>query len=1220
VNPVRLFTLLTICFAAFAQSDRGTITGTLTDSSGAVVASAPIQARNIETGAIFDAGSSTTGNYTLAQLPVGTYELSVVAPGFKRYVRSSLTVEVAQTLRIDIALEVGAATDSVTVTESTSLLKTESGDLGYNVKTETLDALPILGIGTAQAGSTGIRNPNASLELIPGTFYNGNNQVRINGAPNNTQGFRIEGMDATNSNNPNITGGTAPNVDAIQEMAIQTSNYAAEYGQVGGGLFNVTMKSGTNQFHGTGYEYFGNEALNAGDPFYTGNPAGNPRPVNRPNDFGFTVGGPVYLPKLYNGRDKTFFFFSWEEYRNRIVDNTQYATVPTLAYRDGNFASAILPNAIHIGADPLGRSMLQGEIYDPATARLVSGQTVLDPFPGNVIPQSRFDPVAVKIQNIYPQPNGPNINGLVNNYLPSFPTARDTTTPSVKGDHLIGSKGKLSFFWMRVRSTAAPPGPPNGTSTGLPDPIVSATGTFIRTHIERLNYDYTISPTLLLHVGAGYQNTQQSLPSLTTTGVIPNYNAAQELGLQGAIVNKFFPPMTGLLASNGTGGSANLGGSTDVDTITQRPSFVSSLSWVKNNHTFKFGSELDVYGYPVQNYSNTSGSYVFSQAQTGQPFQVSNVNGANVGFPYASFLLGEVQQVSISNPVFPRIGKTQFGAYAQDTWKIRRNLTLDYGLRYDYSTYLKDGMGRDPSFSETAINPLAGLPGGTIYDGSGPGRCNCNVAQNYPLAFAPRLGLAYQIDSKTVFRAGFGIVYGGTETNNQASSGLAGSTNTQTAASFGAAVTTLAVGIPKSLDPAPWPNYNASQYPTSFPIPGPSAPLFDQNAGRPPRQYQWSVGFQRQIMKDLAVEAAYVGNRGIWWNAPGLLNLNAIPQQVLAARGLDLNNPVDDTLLVSTLSSPLAASMGFNKPAYGGFPLGQTVAQALRPYPQYTTIATYWDPLGDTWYNALQLKATKRLSHGLSFLATFAWSKSLTSGAENDPSAGTAGLAVFNDVFNRKTDKYLSVYDQPFQLRISANYTTPTVRTNKVLSWIARDWTYGVVLAYQSGLPIEVPLAQNNPNLSNLLFENTFADRVPGQPVFLRNLNCHCFDPQTTQALNPSAWTDPPNGQFGSSAAYYSDYRTQRRPSESMNFGRTWRIKERATFNLRAEFTNIFNRAVVGDPSSTNFLAQVTRLPDGNTSSGFGTINATSAPTATGSVNIVNLSPRVGTLVARFTF
>jgi hypothetical protein len=1209
-----------VSVAAFAQSDRGTITGTVSDPAGAVVASAAIQARNVETGATYEGASSTTGNYTLAQLPVGTYELSVGVPGFKRYVRQGLAIQVAQTMRIDINLEVGSATDSVTVTEATPLLKTESGDLSHNVSTDTMNSLPILGIGTSQAGSTGVRNPNAALVLIPGTYYAGNNQVRINGAPNNTQGFRIEGMDATNSNNPNITGGTQPSVDSIQELAIQTSNYAAEYGQVGGGVFNVTMKSGTNQFHGSGYDYFVNEALNAGNPFNTNNPAGNPRPRNRRNDYGFTIGGPIHIPKVYNGHDKSFFFMNWEEYRDAQRVTTQYATVPTAAYRAGDFRAAILSNAKVIGNDPLGRQMLEGMIYDPTTARTVGGQSVRDQFPNNTIPIARFDPVAAKIQAIYPEVNGPNATALVNNYLPSFPTARVTTVPSVKGDHLIGSKGKLSFYWTRVRTSAAPPGPPNGNSSGLPDPILTATGTFIRTHIERLNYDHTLSPTLLLHLGAGYQNVQQNLPTLTSKGELPNYDPEKELGLHGGIVNKFFPPMSGLLATNGTGGSINLGGSADVNNITQRPSFIASVSWVKSNHTYKFGSELQIHGYPVRSFSNASGSYVFGPAQTGQPFQNTAVNSANVGFPYASFLLGLVQQTSISNPVFPRIGKKQLGIYAQDTWKVTRKFTLDYGLRYDYSTYLQEQYGRAPFFSAAAINTKAGIPGGTIYDGDGPGRCNCNIAHNYPFAIAPRLGAAYQINSKTVFRIGFGIVYSGTATNNQASAGLAGSSNTNTAPTFGAPVTTLAVGIPVSFRPAPWPSYDPGQYPTSFPTPGASAPWIDQNAGRPARQYQWSVGLQREIQRDLVVEASYVGNRGVWWNAPGLLNINALTPQILAARGLDATKAADQTLLTSFLSSTTAATRGFNRPSYVGFPTGQTVAQSLRPYPQFTTMATYWAPLGKTWYDSLQVKATKRFSRGLAFVSTFTWSKALDIGVENDPGAGTAGLATFNDVFNRNTNKYLSLYDMPFQWNVSANYTTPNLKTNKVLSWVARDWTYGVFLAYRSGLPLQVPTAQNNPNLNTLLFQNTFANRVPGQPLFLQDLNCHCFDPQTTVVLNPNAWVDPPNGQFGTSAAYYDDYRKQRRPQESMNLGRTWRIKERAAFNLRIEFTNVFNRSVVSDPVNTNAKLQVTRLPNGNLSGGFGTINATTAPTATGTAAIVNLSPRNGTLVARFTF
>jgi len=1205
---------------ALAQTDRGTITGTISDSTGAVVASAAVEARNLETGIAYQGAASTTGNYTLAQLPAGVYELSVTVPGFKKFTRQGLTVQVAQTLRIDISLEVGASTESITVQADAPLLKTESGELSHNVATSTMNALPILGIGTSQAGSTGVRNPNAALVLIPGTYFAGNNQVRINGTPSNTQGIRIEGMDATNSNNPNITGGTQPSVDAIQEMAIQTSNYAPEYGQVGGGMFNITMKSGTNQYHGSGYDYLVNEAFNAGTPFITNNPAGNPRPRNRRNDYGFTVGGPVRIPKLYNGHDKTFFFFNFEEYRESQHVSTQFATVPTVAYRNGDFSAAILPNAHSIGTDPLGRPMLEGMIYDPSTTRLVSGLQVRDPFPGNKIDPARFDPVAAKIQALYPLPAGPNVSALVNNYLPVFPTARVTTVPSVKIDHSIGSRGRLSGYWMRMRTSAAPPGPPNGASTGLPDPLVTATGTFIRTHIVRLNYDHTLAPTLLLHLGAGYQNVQQNLPTLTTTGTLPNYNAEQELGLHGAIVNKFLPPMSGLMATNGSGGSVNLGGSADVNNITQRPSFIASLTWVKNNHTYKFGSELQIHGYPVRGYSNTSGSYVFGPAETGQPFQNTAVNGANVGFPYASFLLGQVDQTSIANPVFPRLGKHQLGFYAQDSWKVTRKFTLDYGLRYDYSTYLQEQYGRAPFFSASVINAKAGIPGGTIYDGHGPGRCNCYVAHNYPYAFAPRLGAAYQINPKTVLRLGFGIVYAGTETNNMAAAGLAGSSNTNTAPSFGFAVTTLAVGIPVSFRPALWPSYDPGQYPTSFPIPGVSAPMIDQNAGRPARQYQWSIGIQRKIFHDMAVEATYVGNRGVWWTAPGLINPDALTAQRLAAFGLDVTKPADEALLTSLLNSPTAAARGFNKPPYPGFPLGQTVAQSLRPYPQYTNIPVYWSPLGKTWYDSLQMKATKRLSRGLALVSTFAWSKSLTLGSENDPSAGTAGTAVFNDVFNRNTNKFLSLYDQPFQWNISATYTTPKLDTKKALSWLVRDWTYGVFLAYKSGLPLLVPTAQNNPNLNNLLFQSTFANRVPGQPLFTQDLNCHCFDPQKTFVLNPNAWADPPNGQFGGGAAYYGDYRKQRRPQESMNFGRAWRIRERASLNIRIEFTNVFNRSVVSDPANTNAKAIRTFLPNGNTSGGFGYINATSAPTATGTAALVNLSPRNGTLVARFTF
>jgi hypothetical protein len=539
-------------------------------------------------------------------------------------------------------------------------------------------------------------------------------------------------------------------------------------------------------------------------------------------------------------------------------------------------------------------------------------------------------------------------------------------------------------------------------------------------------------------------------------------------------------------------------------------------------------------------------------------------------------------------------------------------------VRYDYSTYLREQHGRNPIFSPSAPNPAVGnILGAVIFNGNGPGHCNCDVAKNYPFAAAPRLGAAYQINSKTVFRGGFGIVYGGTEDNNNSNYG--GSSSTVPAPSFGAAVTTLSVGIPTSFDPVAWPNLNPGQFNVTPAPVALSVPFIDPNAGRPPRQYQWSVGFQREIIRDLAVDLYYVGNRGIWWQAPVLENLNAINPATLVARGININSGVDQTLLLSTVSSATAISRGFGAPPYPGFPLTQTVGQSLRPFPQFTTINTYWDPLGDTWYHSMQIKATKRLSHGLSFLSTFVWQKSLTSGTEvGEPNPGTTGAAVVNDVFNRKIDKYISAFGQPFLFNISLNYVTPRINTNKVVSWIARDWTYGAFLQYASGIPIEVPIASNN--LSTMLFQNTFANRVPGQALFTVDLNCHCYNPNTTFVLNPGAWVNPPVGQFGASAAFYNDYRVQRHPVENMNLGRTWRIKERATFNLRIEFTNVFNRAFWNPPSNSNFQMTQTRAPNGNAASGFGYENTTTTTAGANIPVVVNISPRNGVLVGRFTF
>jgi len=369
----------------------------------------------------------------------------------------------------------------------------------------------------------------------------------------------------------------------------------------------------------------------------------------------------------------------------------------------------------------------------------------------------------------------------------------------------------------------------------------------------------------------------------------------------------------------------------------------------------------------------------------------------------------------------------------------------------------------------------------------------------------------------------------------------------------------------------------------------------------------------------------------VWWAAQTLSPWasNAIPFSTLAAYGLSLDSAADRSLLASPLNSALAASRGFNKPPYPGFPLGLTVAQSLRPAPQFTGIVQTWNPLGNTWYDALQAKATKRFSHGLDAVVTYTYSKSLALGAEENNNYGSTTTPVINDVFNRQNNKTLSGFDQPQALIVAGNYTTPKVfegasgLMNKLMSWAARDWTIGAVLRYASGFPFKVPTATTN--LSSFIFQGTNVDRVPGEPFYTVDLNCHCFDPNATFVLNPKAWANPALGHFGTANAHYGDYRQQRRPQESVSLARNFSIKERASIQIRAEFSNIFNRAGINVPTATNAFATQTRL-NGQTTGGFGYISsaavggAASNPAAASAATFATPPPRQGTLVLRLQF
>jgi Carboxypeptidase regulatory-like domain len=1239
---------------AFGQTDRGTITGTVSDATAAVIPGVAIEAKNVQTGAVYQAGSSETGNYTLAQLPAGTYELSAGLPGFKKFVRSGVMVSVATVLRIDITLAVGAADESVTVEEASPLLKTESGEVSHNITYSNVNELPVLTLSASvgQASTLGnVRNPLQVLNLLPGASFANDNQLRVNGMPSATQAIRIEGQDATNGRHRQYNQGVQASVEAIQEVAVQTSNYAAEFGQAGGGYFNYTMKSGTNQFHGGIYDYFVNEAFNAGTPYTDRISTGDLRRAGehirnaqRKNDYGFSIGGPIWLGKLYNGHNKSFFFFNFEQFRETQFINTGIATVPTLAYRSGDFSRALLPQLTINGqpsVDPLGRPVFGNAIYDPRTTRLAAdGSRIRDQFLNNTIPAEMFDPVALRIQSMLPLPTN---NDLVNNYqIPGYSNFRHTTIPSFKIDHNFNQKNRLSWYFHQTHTVS-----PN--ANGFTQPFTEAISQDEMTYITRVNYDRTISPTTILHVGVGYF--QYNWPQ-----VLPDFDQSK-LGWAKNYYVDMFPNIAGIFNAARGGFSPGMGQTLLNKYLKDiKPTANTNLSMVKGNHSYKVGGELIIEGFPTVTYSRATGVYTFSAQQSSIPWEDGQPLNGTTGFGYASFLLGYANSINAALVTNVRLGNHSLAAYFQDSWKVTRKLTLEYGLRYDFVTLHKEQYGRMQSADFKKPNPLVGnLPGSVIYEAT----CNCSFNRNYPYAFGPRFALAYQIgsDSKTVLRLGSGIIYGTAPNLGNV---------TRSAADF------YTLGVPgyglnkyALSDGNPFADGNAFGNPSIFfpdfrqkypyeiasGLRPPQSPFIsiDRNAGRPARQIHWSIGLQREVMPNLMVEASYVGNRGVWWTAPLLAkeNYNSYtPEGLKAAWGLDITNAADRALLTLPIRSPQVTARFPNladpNNVYPGFPSDQSLIQALRPHPQWVGIPPFLGPpLGDTWYDSLQAKATQRFSRGLTGQVAFTWQKELVLGTGTDTSYLVPGNVIINDVFDYKQNKQISPFSRPLMLVIAFNYTTPGFKfgngaASKVLSSVVRDWTIGSVLRYQSGEVLRVPASNNNllrqlgrgpeNNPATWGGGTTLFNRVPGQPLLLKDPNCHCIDPTKDLVLNKDAWVDAPPGQFGTTAPYLNDYRWQRQPAESMSFGRNFFVnRERnVRFEVRAEFYNVFNRLFLSSPepvklsgggggilAGANPAAPPTFDSQGRRNGGYGFVSW---------VNGAGSQPRSGQIVGRLTF
>jgi hypothetical protein len=826
-----------------------------------------------------------------------------------------------------------------------------------------------------------------------------------------------------------------------------------------------------------------------------------------------------------------------------------------------------------------------------------------------------------------------------------------------------------------------------------------------RSYTYRVNFDDTLSPTLLYHFGVGLLYFNH-----------PVYTATSDFDAQAATVaaqgyggapgghtfapfpaNTYMPSFAGL---NGTGfpaGGLALGtgffapapgpsGFDESDLKDIKPTANTSLTWVHGNHTFKAGADMVLEGFPQQSSIRAFGEYTFSGQQTENPAEY-NVPGIvfGSGFSYASFLLGQVNNVETSAINDSRLGNHTWGAFIQDSWKVSRKLTLELGLRWDYATLLQEQYGRMSDADFQGINPAlasAEYPGGRagsiVYGATNNGQPLSNA---YPFSLGPHLGVAYQIAPKTVFRAGGSVAYSSSPDNAFLSYSVA---NFYTIGSPGSFLPSsqLSNGTPLSgaLTPT-FPEYNQYPFPSSSTGCGsngtlacvpPTSPFISiqKSSGRLPRIFQWSIGLQQEIVRNLMVEASYVGNRGAWFTAPLLdtQSFNGLTQNMLshlttegpgggglygATSNMAFTNPADFALLSQSISSPAVINrfpaLANPSNVYPGFPSTETLSQALRGYPQWFGAPPFLGPpMGDTWYDALQVKMTKRYSHGLTAQVAYTWSKSLTNAANSNTSYLTPNDPILNDPYNTPTIKQLSGFDQPEVLVISFSYTTPKVQSfgesapGKAANWLARDWTIGGVLKYASGQLIATPSSNNclyavmglgngvppcggsNNGVSVFGGTNPLENYVPGQPCLAVNPNGH-FDPTTTLALNPKAWSDQSTATFGDAAPYYSDCRWQRQPAESLSLGRIFRIREKVQLLVQAQFFNVFNRVFYPTPTvETSTTAATTgaafpgsAVTAGALNGGYGYVNVVNGGVATYGIGP---NPRSGQLVARFTF
>jgi hypothetical protein len=1144
--------ILLFSFAAAAQTSTGVLQGRVTDASGAAVTQAKVTIQNEDTGVAQTVTSNGEGNFSQSYLLPGNYVVTVEKPGFTKYVTAHIRVDVDESPNLDVRLSVGEVSATVEVTATGTLLSTSSATLNT-----VIDSKPILDLPNNG------RNPISMVALTPGVINStGSYTPWMSGGRNATNEITVDGTSIIlPENNVSInTTGFMPVLDSVEEIAVVTNSLAAEYGRTGGGTINMATKGGTNTVHGSGYDYLQNSVLNANS--WANNKNGAKKSPYQQNTFGGTIGGPVWIPHVFNGKNKTFFFFSEQSNRSR---NTYSAsgTEPISSWVNGNFS-----NLLNGAGQPI-------TIYDPATA-VDNGQNTgtgtRSPFPGNIIPVNRFDPVAKNMLQYFVAPN--NLTNVTNPYtyasdffLGGGKTASNDDKFDSRIDHNFSPKlrmfarGSFELLNQGIDNAcgASDPGCSfiGGGGGGGPNTQTSYNIT--------TNWIYTLNPTTILNFNAGWGHFNEARTP-ASEGTCPSslgFNSAYNA--VAATQNCEFPNIS-------ISGISGLGQPTYTTLFFKPASWVFKLDVTKvhGNHTFKAGAELRKLYQDFTQLGEPDGQFSFNSNYTQQVTTAGT--STTQGFGMASYLLGAAASGAITSSFAAAESSVYWGLYAQDDWKVSPKLTLNIGVRYEVDVPRTERYNRLSYFDINAPSPLPALPASALV--------NCPACANLKGAMefvtpsnrhqvptdlnnvGPRLGLAYRIDSKLVFRAAYAMMYAGSVLQAAGTSGSSGTEGFQSTTnmipSFNSGETlsaTLSNPFPNGFNLP----LGAASGPTSGALTdnglGVSESFFSSNQN--PVIQQWNGTLQREVKGGLLLEAGYIGSSGHHLIDGDNVYYDAVPPQYQSlGTGLNAQVPNPFNGIINSPTSPY-----YNKATV-------PLSMLLVPYPNYTSINAYRKPNGNSTYNGLVAKVQKRFSHGLSLLTSYTAGKIIDDVSTTVTFIGAYDLYAGQDPWNNHLEKSVSDQDESRILVVSYIYELPVGRGKPLLGSahgavdaILGGWQASGIYTYHTGFPLQIgngggttglnggPLRPND-NGQNAKLSGAVGNRI-------------------NEYFDTADFSVSPNYTFGTTSRTSPDLRGPSSHSWDSSFFKNFRVHERLNIRFQVDMFNWLNHPIWGSPNTT---------------------------------------------------